>query len=200
MKGKMKMKKFLSSVVLSAVMTSGAVAQDWSGFYAGVSATSGTSEISGSAVGGLSFSGSSTSPGVYAGYNYALGNNMVLGGELSYGGVDSTTLVMGSAIVDIEEMTQLRARIGYANGKVMPYVTAGWAQADFNVNSGGPVFSGSEDGYTMGLGLEYMISNNMSARVEYGVTKFDNVFSPLVAPEQIDASYDAITVGMAWHF
>lgn len=194
------MRKLLGSVVLGAMMTSGAVAQDWNGFYAGVSASSGTSELSGSALGGLSFSGSSTSPGVYAGYNYALGNNMVIGGELSHGGVDSTTLVLGTAAVGIDSMTQLRARLGYANGKVMPYVTAGWAQADFNVNSGGPVFSGSEDGYTMGLGLEYMFSDNMSARVEYGVTKFDNVFAPLVAPQQVDASFDAITVGMAWHF
>lgn len=197
--GKMKIGKLLGGVAVCATIASGAFAQDWGGFYAGLSASSGTSEVGGPILGGLTFSGSATAPGIFVGYNHVLSNNMVLGAELSYEGVDSSiALSGGGTIAELNSQAMLRARLGFASGNVMPYVTAGITRGDFDVPTSG--FSSSESGYNVGFGLEYMFSNNMSARVEYGVTKYDSVFEPLAPPDAVDATHKAVTVGMAWHF
>lgn len=193
----MKMSMFVKSVAFGIVVAGSASAQDWSGFYAGVSASSATSTYSGSALGAEEFSGSDTSPGVFVGYNHMMNNKMVVGGELSYSGVNANVNIGGTPL-NAQGLAQLRARLGFANGNIMPYVAAGVSRAKFEVPSA-PI-SSNETGYNVGFGLEYMFSNNMSARVEYGVTRFDNVFEPLTAPDEANNTHKAITVGMAFHF
>jgi outer membrane immunogenic protein len=82
-----------------------------------------------------------------------------------------------------------RGRVGIALDRFLPYVTGGWAfggkQGGVNgsfvttgvagstvlVNNGG---SGSSSGWTLGGGLEYAFSNNMSVKIEYLHVKLGN--------------------------
>ncbi len=188
---------FVASALALMVATP-VVAQDWNGFYAGVSASSGTFGLSGPALGGFEFTGSDTSPGVFIGYNHALQNNWVVGGELSYSAVDSWIGLPGD-VAEMDGLAMLRGRVGYANGQVMPYIAAGVASSEFGVPTSG-ISAQSETGYNVGIGVEYLFSNNMSLRAEYSITEFDDILSPPAPPNGVDASYEAITVGVAWHF
>ena len=78
----------------------------------------------------------------------------------------------------------VRGRLGVAFDRFLPYVTGGWAfggkqggvsgsyVANNNLN-GSPTFlvgngnGGSSSGWTLGGGVEYAFSNNMSLKVEY---------------------------------
>ena len=68
----------------------------------------------------------------------------------------------------------VRGRIGYAFGTVLPYATAGfaWGHTRVNVNdAGGSVVSSpgqNHVGWTAGAGVEFAVSGNWSAKVEYG--------------------------------
>lgn len=190
--------KFAAAGAALALGLAGQVqAQDWTGFYAGLSASSATSTQT-LVPAGQDYNGSDTSLGIYGGYNHQLANNIVLGGELSYGLGDSGVFA-GGAELGMENMVQVRARMGYAMDNVMPYLAAGYAQADFSV--GGTPFQGLEDsGYNLGVGLEYMFTEKLSARVEYSVTQFDDVLSPPYGPGTWDRKHEAISFGMGWHF
>jgi outer membrane immunogenic protein len=63
----------------------------------------------------------------------------------------------------------VRARLGYAVGRFLPYVTAGGAGTDAEVHATDDGLSQSDFllGWTAGGGLEYAIDKNWSARIEY---------------------------------
>jgi high affinity Mn2+ porin len=67
----------------------------------------------------------------------------------------------------------VRGRAGYAFGAWLPYVTGGvaWGHSHVNINdSGGAVVSSpgqTQPGWTVGAGLEYAVSANWRARIEY---------------------------------
>ena len=65
---------------------------------------------------------------------------------------------------------QVRARAGVAFDRFMPYITGGWAYG--NVKSSIPAIGFSSDrshtgGFAVGGGLEYAVTNNIIAGVEY---------------------------------
>ncbi len=74
----------------------------------------------------------------------------------------------------IDYVGTVRGRIGYAFDRLMPYVTGGfaWGHTHINVNDGDGV-SGLfpvghyQTGWTAGVGLEYAVSGNWTAKAEY---------------------------------
>ncbi|MDB5572260.1 MAG: Autotransporter outer rane beta-barrel protein [Hyphomicrobiales bacterium] len=129
----------------------------------------------------------STSPagllgGVHAGYNWQTGS-IVLGVEADLElanardnlarTIGGTALVLGSRI---GTQGSLRLRAGYAFDRTLLYVTGGVAGASIkeSVIAAGvkTSTSGTEYGYTLGAGVEYAITNNISARAEYRFTDF----------------------------
>lgn len=188
----------VSSMVLAAGLAAGtAQAQDWAGFYAGMSVTSGDSELDFTGLPSPYTGDDGAAIGIFAGYNYVLPSNMVLGGELSYTDLDTAEFPPVSPYYG-EGLLQARGRIGYAAGTVMPYFALGLAKADVGI-VGGP--STSETGYSLGLGAEMLVGSNMSFRAEYTRVQFDavgeNVFFP---PDFADFTYETLTIGAAWHF
>jgi outer membrane immunogenic protein len=194
-------------------------AYDWSGIYVGLQA----GYLSGNA--DHSFSNGAPSGdsgpdgfigGVYAGYNWQFGNTVfgiegdIEGGDIngSYSNVTGATSVGTS---DLNWQASVRARLGYAAGRYLLYVTGGWAYGDFDFG-GGPVplpvaggYSQSLNGWTVGGGAEAMFTANWIGRIEYRYTDFGTA-SGTLAPGfpgvtmPVDVDTHAVRVGLAYKF
>lgn len=128
--------------------------------------------------------------GIYGGYNFDLGNNVVLGldGDVTFNnqkdsisetftdGSDSLTL---GAESKLRTSGAVRARAGYAFDRWLPYVSAGVAIGSVknSVSASGVIdgvsFDGSEStskthvGWTAGAGVDYAATDNVILRLEY---------------------------------
>jgi outer membrane immunogenic protein len=103
------------------------------------------------------------------GYNYQMGQ-FVLGLEADIQGADLKTgsNVFGDS-VSTDYYGTVRARVGVAFDRILPYVTGGWAYGNVKTTIGGV---GSTDkthtgGYVLGAGIEYAFTNNLVGGVEY---------------------------------
>jgi len=176
------MKKILLSSVALLGFTAGAMAADlpsrrapapvvaavpvftWTGFYVGVNAgygwgtdnervfIPGVGLVGGGNEGG--FVG-----GAQAGYNYQIGSFVVgLEGDIQYADFGhKNVFVPGIGFVgntSSDWFGTVRARAGVAFDRALVYATGGFAFADGN------------NGWTVGGGIEYAFTNNLSAKVE----------------------------------
>lgn len=127
--------------------------------------------------------------GLYAGYNFDVGNNLVLGveGDITYSDMDD-----GFSGVDVEDdeiysyssklrwSGAVRARLGVAMDRWMPYIAGGvafgkvknslWLEEDDGIYSASR--SKSFTGWTAGAGVEYAATDNLLLRLEYRYTDF----------------------------
>jgi outer membrane immunogenic protein len=116
----------------------------------------------------------STSGGVAGGtigYNAQFGA-WVLGleGDMDWSDVSGSRSTGGcpGCSVSNDWLSTARGRVGYAFGSWLPYVTGGLAAGD--VKGSAPGFSGATNtqiGWAAGAGVEYALSNQWSAKVEY---------------------------------
>ncbi len=153
----------------------------WSGFYGGAHIGAGWSDG-----GGSGFIG-----GGQVGYNYQV-NNWVFGLEgdvsgTSIGSSANATVVGGGAVLsggataNLDWIATLAPRVGYAFDRWLVYgkVGAAWAHASGSGSvaiNGIPAASFSVDsttsGAVFGVGTEYALGNNWSAKVEYNIFDF----------------------------
>ncbi|HLG80361.1 MAG TPA: carbohydrate porin [Bradyrhizobium sp.] len=114
--------------------------------------------------------------GYQMGYNRELANHVVLGVEADAsftsptdpGAVGRAPPVAFDTTLDY--VATLRGRIGYAYGRWMPYVTGGfaWGHSHADINDGsGAMIGHYQPGWTAGLGLEFAVSGNWTAKLEY---------------------------------
>lgn len=169
-----------------------AAAQDWAGGYAGVQVgvETGTTQPAG----GPEFSSDDTAPAVVLGYNWQMANNLVLGSELVLAS-GSVTSVAGVPF-EANAVSQLRGRVGYDMGKAMPYLALGAGMTDFGL-LGAP--QSSETGLSVGLGLEFMVADKLSARMEYTRTDFGGVWDDF-APGIYSYETETLSLGVMYHF
>jgi outer membrane immunogenic protein len=118
--------------------------------------------------------------GAQAGYDFDLGNQFVIGGEAAY---ERPDVSLGGDSVD--QLVRLTARAGYSFGNTLAYVRGGGAWVD-----GDP---GSDWGWTAGVGVEQLITNNISAGVDYNYHRVDDWFAN-------DNNLDLHTVGARLNF
>jgi len=129
--------------------------------------------------------------GAQIGYNFQIGQ-IVLGAEVDYAFSNLTKSVRDGNYLEqtheIDGIGSVRARVGYAIDRFLPYVTGGWGWADASVSQscpGDPAavrfghcradaagsynLKGSEtiDGWVIGGGLEYAAASNWTVRAEY---------------------------------
>lgn len=141
----------------------------WTGFYIGGNAGYGWGNVNANGfanVGDLDgFVG-----GGQIGYNYQMGQ-FVLGLEADLQFADlSSGNNLGLLNVKTDYFGTVRARAGVAFDRFMPYITGGWAYG--NVKTSIPAIGFSSDrshtgGFAVGAGLEYAVTNNIIAGVEY---------------------------------
>lgn len=125
----------------------------------------------------------SVAAGGHLGYNYQVSPNIVLGAEadLGYaeGNATSPSVVAGTGILSSRASLggagSVRGRLGYTQDNWMIYGTGGLAFADISLQASLAtpisVWTATNDkwtaGYTVGAGLEYMVTPNITLRGEY---------------------------------
>jgi len=159
--------------------------------------------------------------GIFAGYNWRINNDFLLGieGEWNYVSADDTITDSGNDHVWGAEVEQdwdasLRLIAGMDMGDYMPYITGGIAWAGVNVHGfrdPGTQMAISEDhdatltGWTVGAGVEKKIDENLIARIQYRYSDYGDETWDLGEEGDYDTGkieYNAnmLTVGVSYRF
>ncbi len=163
--------------------------------------------------------------GLFAGYNWQFSNAFVVGLEAD---VEATSLSKNNAniqgvfagvvgpigFLNSEKLPwqgSARARLGYAAGNALFYVTGGLALAQiqtryFLITTDS--FSQTRAGWTLGGGVEYAFNANWTARIEYRYSQFGTIRDTLTNTTfpagalavSHPISENAVRVGIAYKF
>lgn len=160
----------LAIALVPAAAAGPAVAEDWTGFYAG--GQIGWMDVEYPTTlpipGGVLYDGSGTPLGVHAGYNHDFGT-LVLGTEVSvdFPSIDLKSTVSGTPNVKgVDRFAAIKARIGYDAGRFLPHAIVGYASQKFD-NRGSPSTPTlTFEGMTYGVGVSYLANENVIAGVE----------------------------------
>jgi high affinity Mn2+ porin len=101
----------------------------------------------------------------------------------------------------------VRGRIGYAFGRLMPYATGGfaWGHTHAEINDGsGAMVKHYQPGWTAGLGLEFAVSGNWGAKLEYDYVALSRQLFDLsgfgLANVNVDPRIHLAKIGLNYHF
>ena len=136
---------------------------DWSGAYMGLSFGS-VEPRAFSDTGGLDDApfDDETATGVFGGYLRQDGR-LVYGGELHFTPYDSTAVTAPSD--GIEDIFELRGRVGYAFDRVLVSATLGFATQGY-ADTATPL-TADLTGFTYGVGIDYGVSDRFLLGLEY---------------------------------
>jgi outer membrane immunogenic protein len=182
----------------------------WQGFYAGINAgyAFASFEDGGQALGRPN----GGQIGFTGGYNHMLAPNLMIGLEtdFAFAGLKSSRLpFFGYASSGrIDDIFTVRGRVGYAVDRALIFATGGYAGSNntATVTNFFTAFYGQQSvfqsGWALGGGLEYMLTNNLSAKAEYLFTDVgsDRFFD--FSPNALQTSVTTSTVkgGLNYHF
>lgn len=144
---------------------------DWSGIYLGGNlgwAFGNFANESGNT--GLGTNANGVAGGLYAGYNFQVTPNVVLGAEADFSLTDLEDSRRNGGLNVTSKSdwnSNIRARVGYTFDRYMVYGAGGLALADLELSGAGDKDSKTALGWTVGAGAEAAITNNVSARLEY---------------------------------
>lgn len=195
------MRLALSAFALAAIAATTAQAQDagqWEGFYAGLATNIISPEFDNAAL--MVPLQEGTGFGAFGGYNYAVGSNFVVGAEVGLGGPVSFQTSLGNPDFEFDNVVNARVRGGYAVGNALIYGSLGYQQANYGATAGLST-EGTADGIVYGLGVEVLLVDNVSFRMDYTSTHMnleDGTIVGATGGEQIDAN--AVGLGIALHF
>jgi outer membrane immunogenic protein len=157
------------------------IAFSWTGFYAGLDAGYGWNDSRWQNTGAPVFANFNTDGngfvgGAHVGFNWQM-NQFVVGveGMLNYSDVRGNNLCSGLAGTNCRTtqdwIGDINLRAGFAIDRALIYATGGIAFTDYNFNQTiAPTVSwgaGSRTGWTIGVGLDYAITNNWIAGLQY---------------------------------
>jgi len=168
--------------------------------------------------------------GIYAGYNWLLENDWLIGveGEWNYVSADGTGDLIdrhsndpggkdGTGKTEQDWDASLRLKVGMVMGDYLPYITGGvaWAKMDMTAyDIDGNEFAHNDTtltGWTIGAGIEMKISENLHARIQYRYTDYgDDSVDMGSIPDtdnelhnyQADIDYNAhmVMIGLSYRF
>jgi outer membrane immunogenic protein len=175
----------IAAIGAALIMSTAAHAETYNGPYVGVSAGWDRSELADQNIAtqpiNAEISRDALVLGGYAGYNYKATDRIVIGAEAGFSAtVDDKigTTVSGQALtIDPRFSFDLTARAGYlVTEKALLYVRGGYAntrvRTTLTTASGAVRQSDNIDGWLVGGGVEYAITENISARAEYRYSDF----------------------------
>ena len=157
----------------------------WSGLYAGITGGYGwLRDVDRSFAPPLVSRGDDWIIGVHAGYLYQW-NQMVLGAEIAYSDLN---IQFDNFPVTVEDAATIRVRAGFAMQNWLFSVHGGAVYATTNI--------GLDDwGYNLGLAVEYMVTENITAGLQYDHNSFNRFDGTL-----IDATVDTIALRIGYKF
>lgn len=217
----MKRSILVASSILALAFAAPAGAQDdfdWTGFYAGLQAGYGFGETDHEFSNGAPSGESDLDGFVGGGHAGWLGQSgsLVYGLEVDgeYASGDGAFTngagITSQGAADIDWLASARARLGVAYGPWLPYVTGGAAFGGFDFAggpAGGPLttFESTEIGWTAGGGLERLLSERVSAGVEYRYTDFGDETGELLpafpgAFMEVDSRQHGARARISLHF
>jgi outer membrane immunogenic protein len=156
--------------------------------------------------------------GVHAGYNYQIGS-FVVGLEGDVEGLFNDNdkfsgLLYNAAGVpvafslsanSIDWQGSIRARAGFAFDRALIYATGGFAVAGVSGGASNLIAHKGDDpvtGWTLGAGVEYAFTNNLTTRVEYRYTNYDldkSTFNNVVFGDS-NMDFHTIRAGVSYKF
>ncbi|HEY1735615.1 MAG TPA: outer membrane beta-barrel protein, partial [Methylovirgula sp.] len=184
----------------------------WTGFYLGINGglnfgqfNSGGTNYFNNAFGGLY--------GITGGYNDQSGP-LVVGAEadLDFGSVNGNNYPFPGvhASGNVTGEGSLRGRVGYALDRALLYVTGGYTGASMRASlydlGGVPNIYSSQsaylNGFVVGGGMEYAITNNISLKAEYLFNDYGStpLFSGTRDALTSGLSYSTVRAGINYHF
>ena len=199
----------------------------WTGFYVGGNVGGGWAQLDSSLTligrdNSLTINHTNEATGVVgggqAGYNWQTGA-FVLGVEADFGGfgfshtrdiISINGYGLGTK-VDSGFAADVTGRLGYAVGPALFYAKGGWAYFDGRLGLDVPAGSNVNvsksglDGWTIGGGIEYLVSPSWSVKAEYqyyDFGKFD--LTPIAELPKLvinnDLTVNTVKVGVNYHF
>jgi outer membrane immunogenic protein len=150
--------------------------------------------------------------GFFLGYNYQFPINVVVGVEtdINYGKIYGSTScpnpVFGLVNTDLNWLGSTRARVGYAIWRFLPYVGLGLAYGRADIYSY-QIATGLDHGqtntylgWTPSAGLEFAITKNLLARMEYSY--YDLGKKQSLTTEIVDSTitFEGLKFAMIWKF
>ncbi len=162
---------------------------DWSGAYigglGGYGWGSGTVENKGWIGGG------------YLGANIQHGEHWVFGveGDVTATGKNGAS---GGTTVENPWDATVRGRVGYAMGRVMLYGTGGVAAGRVEATTGGTTEADTKYGWTAGAGVEALLNDHVTGRLEYRHTDLGTASFSTNPP--IDYTSNDVMVGIGLKF
>ena len=150
----------------------------WTGIFVGGHIGGGISHTdwSTSLFEGFSHGQTSFGGGVQAAAQYQWGN-LVAGVEASYTWMDFDDTTAGLVTPgltfssNVSDLLIVAAKLGYAQDRLLFFTKAGYASADITIRSTSAgitnTSSGREDGWMLGIGLDYAVTNRIVLGVEY---------------------------------
>ncbi|MGB0901344.1 outer membrane protein [Halocynthiibacter sp.] len=168
---------------------------NWQGAYAGVSIglSSGSSVVNLGGTPAHTSLDDSRSVGVFAGYNFHLHNNIVLGAEISHRS-EQSTLTVGPGIA-LGASTMVQARVGYAMDNWLLYGVVGSSRADM----AGHAIPGSftTKGIVYGIGADYAVSDHFILGAKFTREEPDFAFGGTTA---FDSKRDSLELRASYQF
>jgi outer membrane immunogenic protein len=168
---------------------------NWTGFYIGINVGYGWGSSSGSATKPDGFLG-----GVQAGYNWQVSPNAVLGLEtdIAASAIDGKN---SGTKFGVDYVGTIRGRAGYTIDRVMLYVTGGAAYGRGDLNIGGLSNDQFHWGWTLGGGVEAMVTPNVSARLEYlYVDLAKETYQSVLGPMNVGYNASLVRGGLNYRF
>ncbi len=202
---------------------------DWSGPYIGAHGGYTMGELSSSLLrsssnSSMHFDLDTVSGGLYGGYNFQVADHWLLGIEVNgtYGSAEETKHYDRDTVDQPVQMETdgdlaLVGRVGYIHKQCLWYLSGGFAVTELEVkntdlDSGVIDPSDSEEesdvltGWTLGVGYEHMVHENVIVRLDYMYTDYgkETFFRGSSAagnfPTEVDYDESTIRVGLSWKF
>jgi outer membrane immunogenic protein len=183
---------------------------DWSGDYAGALAGGASDWVSTTGMGATTrFLSSGATGGLYTGHNWMFSDTLLgVEGSTTLANVVGHGAQPGAASTSYRDFVEsnFRGRAGYAFGRFMPYMAAGVAYGESQQVD---LVNGDERGltpsvaWTVGAGVDYMLSERWALRAEY---LYAHTFGSRSTDLDTDGcceqsrAGDSLSLGLAYYF
>lgn len=169
---------------------------DWTGFYVGGQLGFGRLNLDNDqdAIDGLDSDGALF--GLHAGYMRDFGR-LVVGGEIDFDGAGITIDNRSGDLAEVSSIARAKLRAGYNAGRIMPYITAGFARLVLNSDdpSTQNLLEDSYNGGFAGLGASYALTDRFVVGAEVLRHRFEDAIT-----EDFDIDATTITLRSSIRF